>query len=200
MCIPERKNLHNWRLTLCEYQGKRPSPWLEALSYAVRAQAGRAAGWGHRGGRGGCLHTGDLSRELVHLGPGEQASRCWSADAGRERSAGALCCGTGAGYGHETHRGSRLGAARAHRPERRQLPRSARSHRGWWGSLGHTGAGVRAEKPKTSPGHSCFAKSSQVVTTGGKSGEDTRPARPVATVTAGDVGTVPSPRMRQKWT
>ena len=82
--------------------------------------------------------------------------------------------------GHETRRGSRLGAARAHRPERRQLPRSVRSHRGWWGSLGHAGAGVRAEKPKTSPGHSCFAKSSQVVTTGGKSREDMRPARPVA--------------------
>lgn len=184
MCIPERKNLHNWRLKLCKYKYKVKTPiprgWKRCLN-AVRAQAGAIL----QAGGAGVVEGAATHRGLVQ-----------GVGAFRTRGAGVLLleCRRGKGETHgspvlwdwrridgqKTHRGSQLGAARAHRPECRQLPGSARSHRGWWESLGHAGAGVRAEKPKTSPGRSCFAKSSQVVTTGGKSREDTRPAQPVA--------------------
>ena len=58
MCIPERTNLHNWRLKLCKYKVKTPIPrgWKRCLN-AVRAQAGAVLQAGGAGGAEGAAYT-----------------------------------------------------------------------------------------------------------------------------------------------
>ena len=94
----------------CPHGWKRPVLKLSEPRWGPCCRVG-----GARAAIRGCLHTGDSSRERVSLGHGAQAQ-------GGRGVHEACAAGLHRTDGHEAHRGSRLSVARAHGPERRQLP------------------------------------------------------------------------------